>query len=186
MKLIPEQIAYIEKRIVELESRLNSLRKSIIANNDLGCKLGGDDAHIDGYDFNLFSALAESQRELENLRVVLSNYEQVENQKADTIDVGTVFTAALNFGQGDIDCSEYVLIDGCSMPMNSNVNYVTISSPLGKAVMGKKVNDPICYAKPGRSSEMVTGIIESIGVLENEKEKDNSSKIHVISRKTNK
>lgn len=186
MKLIPEQIKYIEKRIIELEKRLESLKQSIVANNASGCKLGGNDAHIDGYDINLFSALAEGQRELETLRSVLSNYEQVSNQNADTIEVGTVFTAALNFGDGDIECSEYVLIDGCGMPIDGEVNYVTLASPLGKAVIGKKVNDPICYPKPRNDKEMITGVIESIGVLETEKENDNSQKVNVISLKSHK
>lgn len=159
VRLLPEQISFIKERINALLENIGSLRADMSnrENRPAGCGLQGFDYVADFSTLNEISKIKGTVNELEELlnnSVIVSEYDSTK------IGIGTRFIVSLDLGKGEIDTTDYVLLESLEMPKMDGVTYISLASPLGKAVYGRSTNEVICYTTPDK--RIIGGLVEDI------------------------
>ncbi|MBE6144229.1 MAG: hypothetical protein E7169_01495 [Firmicutes bacterium] len=158
-KLLPEQVEWIKTRLEELRTEIDNARSEL-----LNSETRPFHASPEGFnyvpDFGTFSQLGRLKKEMEELDSILGDSEIVTEYNANQIDIGTRFVASLDFGNGEVVTDHYILVSKGFSKVDEDIYYITLDSPTGRAVYGKKVNEVICYTTP--TNQIVGGIIEEI------------------------
>ena len=133
LKLIPEQVKSLRKRKCELlrmkEKYYDALHDREKEQFDLGVLYEDDSSYRD--------AILEI-REIDRL---LKEGEFVSDRNLSSIDVGTRFRV---FYDGDMeDYEDLLLVDQLTLPRP--IEFVSLESDMGRAVVGKKVGDTFSY-----------------------------------------
>lgn len=141
-KLIPEQVANMEARLKELESKAEQAKEELE-------KMG-----VRSSQFNKIIEEMQELRGTLRMATVISEYDESK------IDIGTRFQASLDFGDGKAITDKYILVDELHTLEIEGFTSVQASSPLGKSVFHKGVNEEFSYTIP--RGTLVNGIIEEI------------------------
>jgi transcription elongation GreA/GreB family factor len=154
-KLLPSQIEKIQNKIQKLknerkqliESMKDDLNGFVFSQQDTsGTPASGIKAEYD---------LIEKR--IQELEELLKNAELLVSYDENKIDIGTHFTATLDF-DGEIETDEYILVETRDVKGNDAI-YITKDSPMGNVVFGKSIGDTFNYKLPTMT---VVGFIEDI------------------------
>ena len=109
-----------------------------------------------GMDVSLLGLLAVTAKGYKEAKEKLENYEIVEPNNSDIIGLGSTFEINMNF-DGLEENEIYTLVEVKNT--NDDHSFISINSPLGKAVEGAKVGQKIGYMVDQRN---ITGTITDI------------------------
>lgn len=127
-----KQIARKEKQMLELNARKREL---------------GD--RWDSSALNTIDLLSHSLAgELSDLRLKLQNCSIIENQNKDEsiVNIDDVVVVEIQFAEDDIESSKIKLVaDFAGIFVEEGIDRVSIESPLGEAIYGKKVGETYSY-----------------------------------------
>lgn len=158
IRLLPEQIDEIQQQIDLLTI---SLKKDVDLLKDNGRASGtGSQGFEYVPDFMSLEELGKTKEELSRLKSILNLAVVVSEYDNTKVNIGTRFTATFDF-DGEMETEEYVLVEKNVAITTKSLKYISIESPLGKAVYNKTANDVFSYSIP-RSSITVKGLINSI------------------------
>lgn len=139
MIIIPEQISYLreqrEKILASLETYKDYLQNKEITSSDYSARAYIGDSITD----------EQFHRERKNLREVqgaLENAEYLKERNFDQIAIGTKFIVQFD-GMPE---TEAIILTDSIFGLSVNEGFVSISSPLGKHVLGKRPGQPFNYA----------------------------------------
>ena len=100
--------------------------------------------------------IVANEKEIKMLESIYDRSNILEKSNSETIEIGSYFNSSINFF-GEIETKEMVLAE-----TNWDIEGYTVistSSPVGKAVLGKKENDGFSYKVNG---EIITGTINKV------------------------
>ena len=141
MKLIAEQVRYLREKKQEL------LRKRM--EYTAYCKSRESIAS----DWNSISPMSDPQEdsrmskalgELNQIDSMLKRSEIVLDRNYDQVDIGTKFSVKF-----DDDIAESIILTEANPLTSASINFVTLDSALGKAVIGHKKGDKVHYKVQG-------------------------------------
>ncbi len=160
-KLLPVQVENLQKQYDESLLKLNALK--VISNEDFEDKKAATGKELNlGLDASLLGSLSVTTRDYKDAKEKLENHEVIEPNNSDIIGLGSTFEILMNYG----DCKEKEI---CTLVEMHNVcdssDLISIDSPRGKAVLGKKAGDNISYEVEKR---IFTGTVTDI-IKEHEK-----------------
>lgn len=159
--LTKEQRKSMEARLAALEVSRASLSESL-AEEIKGFKVGSGDS-VSTTVVHARETLYAIEKSIQEHRNILSRaVEPVYD--SEKVDIGTKFSAALSV-DGKVMEDNYVLVQ-TNPNFDAEYKQISISSPIGKAVYGKKENEVFEYLAP---AGVFKGVITSI-VKENVKE----------------
>ena len=171
--LTRKQIALKEKRLKILETSKASLVETLSEEaRDFKTFSGGSlSASL------IFSreTIASMDREIAELRYLLATAKEPAYD-AEKIEVGTNFSAAINV-EGKIIEEKYTLVQISPENDNDERMQISIDSPFGKAVHGKRENEVFKYKAP---SGIFDGVITSIEPVKEKVEKSAKAKQKTI------
>ena len=175
VKLIPEQLKLIEERIGQLEDSISAIReeyrntKPDFFTNVLYKEFSNS------IDQMLPFELSNNQKELISLKHLLEEAEIVTEYDDTKINIGTSFKVALKSNDGMISESSYILTDIVKEASIRKRGFVSIASPLGKAVYNKQIDDKFSYQTPDGIT--IWGVVTNIASMnEYTKEKEKIKK----------
>lgn len=146
-----EEILLTAAGYVELEQELNDLRVNKRAENVLAIKEAR--SHGDLSENSEYDAARDEQAKIEariqELEYMLEHAKIIEKASGDKVEVGT--TVTVNYV--DDDEEEIYSIVG-SMEADPFENKISNESPIGKAIMHKKVGDVISVESPNGSYDI--------------------------------
>ncbi|NIM07062.1 MAG: transcription elongation factor GreA [Armatimonadetes bacterium] len=158
---MPEPIPMTAENLARLRSEIETLKTQERA------KIRADLAHARSFgDFNENAELDEAKRahsalegRIRQLEAILGRAQVVESSCASEISVDTKVTAL------DLQANEEIhFIIGLNGLSDSDAILVTPDSPMGRALIGKCVNDTIEVEAPGGSHKLqITAITFSAG-----------------------
>lgn len=160
--LLPEQV----QRINEMLDEINQERKNLVEiykGTNTGSTFG-DQGFSDVVDSNYVSTITNLEKKKERLEKLLSVAKIISEYNGESISIGTRFAATLDY-EGDMETAEYILVstkEGSVSELqrkNTEAMCITTESPFGKAVVGKRIGDPIFYQVNGMN---VVGFVEDI------------------------
>ncbi|MCI8588828.1 MAG: hypothetical protein HFG40_04170 [Bacilli bacterium] len=169
MLLIPEQVQFLRKSIVELQEELEGYSTYLENRGVSNIESSRRVQVLDSITDNQYVAKQDKLKEYQNL---LSKSECVKNISTEEIGIGTRFKIRFD---GEEQSEGFILVDSL-IGSNLSLEAVTIESELGKSIYGKKEGESFSYTP--RSNCTITGVIEKI-----EKEND---KTFIRSRKISK
>ena len=163
MILIPEQISYLRKQIKETKENIRSyndyLSSKDITSGDYSSRAFIGDSVLDD-QFGL------ERKKYRDSMYALETAEYKKDRSFDVIDIGTKFTVQFD---GDEERDELILVEGADgLALSTSIadGLVSLSSLLGKNVIGKRENDRFEYTVvTGRmpsDKRKVSGVIKSI------------------------
>ena len=163
-KFLPEQIENLEKQLNDENAKFNDFLKQRKEHySERG--IGEGDASGVLFDNCLLENSAMNVASLNNIREKLLNCKIIERNNSDEIKIGSTFEI---FFDGDDEKITCTLIE-TRIP-NDPMHFISTSSPLGKAVIGKKQGDNFEYVV---QKSVISGrITEIIKVEENVKTKN--------------
>ena len=142
-KLLPEQVENLNNQI-ELDrerlTNLNSAKKqqsSDIQNESF------DTTNASSFDTSLLGSLHVVSRNIKSAQEQLSDYEILEPNLSDTIGLGSTFEVVMTYENGFEDEATFTLVqvrNSCD-----SMDYISIDSPLGKAVIGAQAGQEVNY-----------------------------------------
>lgn len=137
MKLIAEQVRYLrEKKEELLRKRLEytnyCINRDQVASDWLGVS--------PMTDYQEESHMSKSIGELHEIDNLLKNSEYVIDRDLDQVEVGTRFSVLF-----DDDVKESIILTEANPFASVDAGFVSLESDLGKAVVGKKKGDKVCY-----------------------------------------
>lgn len=158
MKLLPEQVAKMRETLEQLKVQYHELVEEKSSNSKRG-NVGPDgfgdvNTGVSAYD------VADIIRKMGELESIIDSATIVENIDSETIQIGSRFTATINFW-GEDETVDYVLSESHENFDSEDVMVITDKSPLGKAVLGKKENDEFTYRGPEKEFR---GVINKVNI----------------------
>ncbi len=136
---------------LELENELNDLKlnkRPEIIQALKEARAQGDLSENADYDAAR-NAQAELEGKIKELEYMLENAKIIDNNNKDVINIGSTITICYI---DDNEEEEYKIVGSMeSDPMN---NKISNESPIGKAVIGKKVNDVVSVESPNGAFEI--------------------------------
>lgn len=171
VKLIPEQIAYIQKKLEQLSQETSKLRRDVTDRESRPTNVSSFDGFDHIPDFTALQGLGKVKNKMVEFSDLLNSAIIITDYDSEKINIGTRFTATLDFGDGDLTTEEYILIEG-PIIIKKGINYISTNSPFGKAVYGKKENDVIHYYTPDH--RLIGGLVETIASSRNLEENTKS------------
>lgn len=160
--LTKEQRKSMEARLATLEASRASLSESL-AEEIKGFKVGSGDS-VSTTVVHARETLYAIEKSIQEHRDILSHaVEPVYD--SEKVDIGTKFSAAVSV-DGKVMEDKYVLVQTNPNFNDDEFKQISIASPIGKAVYGKKENEVFEYVAP---AGVFKGVITSI-VKENVKE----------------
>lgn len=157
-KLLPVQVENLKKQYIDNFKKQQNLIN--IKNEESADKKMAAGLEINfGDDVSLLGSLSIAAKNYKEAEKILANYEIIESRNADVIGLGSTFE--VNMDAFGIETFTLVEIKNSY----DDRSFVSIDSPLGKAVNGAKVGDKISYKV---DQNLFTGTITDI-VKEKEK-----------------
>ena len=153
MRLIPKQFENIKKEVEHLELKSADNKEYLDARHSM--------SRDDGFGFAVYDEVSDRDvygriRKLRELKNLLQNAIIIENPNSDIIELGSEFKLE---GRNYI----YTLVETTSgLNLGSDMKYVTLNSPFGRAVLGKEAGDSIEYTVKGRNKKITKKISEII------------------------
>ena len=136
---------------LELENELNDLKlnkRPEIIQALKEARAQGDLSENADYDAAR-NAQAELEGKIKELEYMMENAKIIDNNNKDVINIGSTITICYI---DDNEEEEYKIVGSMeSDPMN---NKISNESPIGKAVIGKKVNDVVSVESPNGAFEI--------------------------------
>lgn len=122
----------------------------------------GSTGFEDTADYHSIATSNGAKIERKQIDAMLKNCEIIEATSNDRVGLGTTCSVVLDFGDGELYCSDYKLVaeNHGTVSTEDNAIYVTPNSEFGKAIMGKGLMDGIYYTLPNGLE--VFGFIEDI------------------------
>lgn len=156
-KLLPIQVENLKKQYNESLAKLRALNG--LKFEELADKKGTIDNDVSfSADTSLLGALSITSRDYKDAKEKLENYEIIEYNNSDVIDLGSTFEVEMNYG--DITETEVFTLVEVKNHTDEH-NFISVDSPLGKAVTGTQVGDTISYIVEKRKIiGTVTGIVK--------------------------
>jgi transcription elongation GreA/GreB family factor len=153
MKLLKEQVKYLTDELKHIEEE----RKQLIK--------GKEDIHpiinegqTTDINYENIIRIGEIVRRKEEIRELLEDSTIINPSTSKSIKIGSTFTAFISFNEKDSEELTYTLIEKrvSREPLN---DYVSLDSPLGKAVLDKKIGEYFTYPI---GNNLVSGTIEEV------------------------
>ncbi len=158
LKLLPEQVASLNMEATILNDQYSKLLDEHKLENRVRPQC--DRQGITDIGDNLTVSRLESIRKrAKTINLYSNSYELVEEYDSEKINIGTEFTVYMDFGNNDCEKETYRLVQAIVSISEKN-NYISISCPLGEAVLNKKVGDNIQYLTPNK--KRVNGVVLDI------------------------
>ncbi len=151
MKLVAEQVKNIceeikkeEEYLKERKAYLEKINEELM-DAETRLRNGNDTATIDNFNMQ--------KKKLEEYKKVLATSELIKKVSTDQIGIGTKFS--LKFSDND-EIEHFILLeDPIGTKVSSPEEHITVKSPIGKMLLGKKVNDTIEYSAEPSSNEKI-------------------------------
>lgn len=165
--LLPQQVEAYEKELAEIEEQMNMLTKEKtnmsfykVVNGECGTFSN------DSLDSSLLMELSVKANRRKEIKTILANAEvlDIAENESDVIAIGTTFS----FKTDRIQNMTFTLVEVNGNPADG---YIAVDSPIGAAVLDKKVGDDFSYVVP--SGNVVNGSIIAIHNLEKDAAKKN-------------
>lgn len=135
-----------QKYLEELEN----IKKKIEKNNIDITEYVSDDAYGDGWHDNF--AYEEARRyeyqlflEYENKLKGLNEIEIIERDDSDKIGIEDIVLVELSFSDNEIERDWYKISGSTKSDLDNEILHITVNSPLGKSLLGKKINEEFTY-----------------------------------------
>lgn len=154
-KFLPEQIENLKQQLETKSTKLdaiNAIRKS----NFLERKSGQTDELLFQTDHSLLGNFIMTTSALNEIKKQLLNCEIIEPNNSDEIGIGSNFEISSDFDGKELT-EVFTLVE--TRLAGDPSNYISVSSPLGKAVIGKKEGDTFRYVV---ENSIFTGKINQI------------------------
>lgn len=154
-KLLPVQVENLKKQYDESLLKLQAL--NVIKNEEfLDSKAAtGNELNL-GMDASLLGSLAVTAKVYKDAKEKLENYEIVEPNNSDIIGLGSTFEINMNYD--GFEENEIFTLVAVTNPKDDH-SFISINSPLGKAVLGAKPGQKIGYMVDQKN---ITGTITDI------------------------
>lgn len=159
MKLIAAQIELLEATEVRLLAEIDALLSRKNGDSSMFYGSSNDD------DFDMNSRIAMLNTQIKQIQLIKNGSEVVESSMGDVIDLGASFKLELDFGDGDIDEVEAVMIESRVTTEGSGL-YVSIDSAIGSNIIGKSVGEEFTYVVNGISNKGRILEVNHIGLNE--------------------
>lgn len=154
-RLLPVQVENLQKMCDENFSKLRKL--NIIKTEDLNDKKAASGREMNlGVDSSLLGILTVTIKNYKEAKEKLENYEIVEPSNSDIIELGSTFEVQMNY-DGFEENEIFTLVE-THIP-NDDKSFISVDSPLGKAVVGAKAGEEISYTVEQRR---ITGTVTDI------------------------
>ena len=140
-KFLPEQIENLRKQMYSETLKLKGIvqtRKESYAEQKTN---EGEETRIQ-VDNTLLESFIMNTNSLNDIKKKLLNCEVVERSNSDEIEVGSTFEISLFFDDEE-EKSIFTLVE-TRIPKDP-INFISVTSPLGKAILGKKQGDNFKY-----------------------------------------
>lgn len=160
-RLLPIQVESLKKQYNEIIGKLvelNVLKKEEFA--DLKAASGAE--LNTGLDSSFLNSLQRASGAFHDVRNKLKYHEILEPSNSDTIELGSSFEATIDYGD-EVGTEVFTLVQ--IINAGDNFNFISASSPLGEAVLGKNSGDEFQYSV---NQNHLKGKINSI-IKENQK-----------------
>ena len=139
-KLLPEQVENLNNQIKMNSSRLSNLTLSTTQQiKDIQTEIH-DTTNARSFDTSLLGSLHVTSEMLKEAQQQLSNYEILEPNTSDVIGLGSTFEIIIG-SDDDVELLTLVQVRN----VGDSEDYVSIDSPLGKAVIGARAGEEIKY-----------------------------------------
>ena len=84
----------------------------------------------------------QARPRLRMIELILKTHEKANPKEDDTLEIGKEFTVALDYGDDDKEVFTGILVEEKVIP---RVNLTSIESPLGNAILNRKIGDDFSY-----------------------------------------
>lgn len=84
----------------------------------------------------------ETRPRLRLIQLMLETSEKINPTESDVLEIGKEFTIAIDFGDDDQDIFTGILVEEKTV---ANSNLTSIESPLGGAILGRKIGEDFSY-----------------------------------------
>ena len=84
----------------------------------------------------------QTRPRLRMIDLMLKTSETVNPTESDLLEVGKEFTVSIDYGYDDKEVFTGILVEEKAVP---NLNLTSIGSPLGRAIVGRKIGDDFSY-----------------------------------------
>ncbi len=135
-----------QKYLEELEN----IKKKIEKNNIDITEYVSDDSYGDGWHDNF--AYEEARRyeyqlflEYENKLKGLNEIEIIERDDSDKIGIEDIVLVELTFSDNEVERDRYKISGSTKSDLDNETLHITVNSPLGKSLLGKKINEEFTY-----------------------------------------
>lgn len=129
---------------------LENIRKKITKNNIDITEYTSDDAYGDGWHDNF--AYEEARRyeyqlflEYEKKLKGLNEIEIIERDISDKIGIEDIVFVELTFSDNEKERAWYKISGSTKSDLDNELLHITVNSPLGKSLLGKKINEEFTY-----------------------------------------
>ncbi len=162
-KFLPDQIENLKGQLETESLKFNEIRE-IRKANFLEKRLGSGNEISILFDNYLLENFVMNTSELNDIKKKLLNCVIIEPNNSDEIGIGSTFEISLFF-DGEEEKSTFTLVE--TRLSKDPINYISISSPLGNAIIGKKQGDDFKYFV---ENSIISGRIDEV-IKTNEKVK---------------
>lgn len=145
-KFLPEQIENLQKKLEQKTSMvasINNIRKAAFEEKKTG---SGQETSFP-VDNSLLGSFIMNTNSLNDIKNKLLNCEVIEPNNSDEIGLGSKFEISLFFDEEE-EREIFTLVE--TKISGDPSNFVSVNSPLGKAVLGKKQGDNFRYVVENR------------------------------------
>lgn len=140
-KFLPEQIENLRKQMYSETLKLKGIVQTRKENYAEQKTNEGEETRIQ-VDNTLLESFIMNTNSLNDIKKKLLNCEVVERSNSDEIEVGSTFEISLFFDDEE-ERSIFTLVE-TRLPKDP-INFISVTSPLGKAILGKKQGDKFKY-----------------------------------------
>lgn len=154
MKLLPEQVTKLKESLDRLVVTYNNLKES--RKNDVKNSNYTSDGFTDLPDHELAYEINDIVNKIHDLEFLLTTCTIIDDVSSDSIVLGSEFTVTVDFF-GEEETGTYLLAENSEKIDGKNV--ISIASPLGDTVSGKKENDNFSYKV---NNNVFSGVINKI------------------------
>lgn len=140
MKLLPEQVTKLKESLDRLVITYNNLKES--RKNDVKNSNYTSDGFTDLPDHELAYEINETVNKIHELEFLLATCTIIDEVSSDCIEIGSEFTATVDFF-GEEETGTYMLAENCERVEGKNI--ISLASPFGQSVLGKKENENFSY-----------------------------------------
>lgn len=155
--LLPEQLEALRRESEELCNYQGKLlAEKTIANADCGSRVGSDG--FSTFDNILINDISNTAKRAKELSYILKNHVVLATYDSQSVQIGTKVKLVLDYGNGDIERNDYILVE--ELHGINNSNYVSINSFVGRAALGKDQGET--FDVFGDKGLMAKGVVVNI------------------------